>query len=87
MQIDLNPNHTNRAMVVDLSLAQECIATAEILSEKMQHPALISPMDIMKWPGVLKDRETETEPFHDNILQTCQALDKLLEGRRREGKS
>jgi len=40
----------------------------------------------MKWPGILKDREIDTEQLHNACLQIFdQALDQLLESRQREG--
>lgn len=71
---------------VDADLAQQTIDVAEQISAQIANPAPISALDIIKWPGVLKDRDVAAEQLHQAALETFdQALDQLLEGRQREG--
>ena len=72
---------------VDAALAQQYIDAAEKIAAQIRNPAPISPLDIMKWPGVLKDQDLDTELLHQSVLDIFdQALNQMLEGRQREGK-
>lgn len=72
---------------VDAALAQQYIDAAEKIAAQIRNPAPISPLDIMKWPGVLKDQDLDTEILHQSVLDIFdQALNQMLEGRQREGK-
>ena len=71
---------------VDNALAQQYIDAAEKIATQIHTPAPISPLDIMKWPGVLKDQDIDTEVLHQSVLEIFdQALNQMLEGRQREG--
>lgn len=71
---------------VDTALAQQYIDAAEKIATQIHNPAPISPLDIMKWPGVLKDQDVDTEHLHTSIVDTFdQTLNQMLEGRQREG--
>jgi len=84
--VQVNFNRADSSMAVDLDLARRHIQIAETIAAEIQHPASISPISIMKWPGILKDREIDTEQLHNACLQIFdQALDQLLESRQREG--
>ena len=78
-------NNTNTA-TVDSALAQQYIDVAEDIATRIKNPAPISPLDIMNWPGVLKDQEVETEVLHKATLDSFDlALEQMFEGRHREG--
>ncbi|HAZ94248.1 MAG TPA: YicC family protein, partial [Porticoccaceae bacterium] len=48
--------------------------------------APISPLEIMRWPGILKDQDVESDSLHKGAIQTFkETVDQLLEGRQREG--
>ena len=52
----------------------------------MDNPAEISPLDIMRWPGVLKDQDVESEHLQAAAIETFKAtVAQLLDGRQREG--
>jgi uncharacterized protein (TIGR00255 family) len=78
--------NSSGSAAVDAELAQQTIDVAEQISAQIANPAPISALDIIKWPGVLKDRDVAAEQLHQAALETFdQALDQLLEGRQREG--
>jgi uncharacterized protein (TIGR00255 family) len=79
-------NNTDASVNADLQLAKRYIDIAEKLGAELQNPAPISPLEIMRWPGVLKDQEVESETLHNAALKTFSStVDQLLEGRQREG--
>ena len=79
-------NNTDASVNADLQLAKSYIEIAEKLAIELQNPAPISPLDIMRWPGVLKDQEIEPETLHSAATETFKGtVNQLLEGRQREG--
>ena len=71
---------------IDMTLAGRTIEIAQTLASELLNPAPISPLDIMRWPGVLTEQSVETENLHGAAIKTfTEAVDQLLEGRQREG--
>ena len=70
----------------DLMLAKQYIDIAQELAKQIDNPAAISPLDIMRWPGVLKEQDVESEHLQTAAIETFKAtVIQLLEGRQREG--
>lgn len=71
---------------VNQALTDQYISACEQLANQMENPAPVSPLDILKWPGALKEPEVDkdalkqalTTLFEDTLIQ-------LEEGRGREG--
>ena len=79
-------NNTDAEVSADLELARRYIDIAEKISTKLDNPAPISALDIMRWPGILQDSEVAPETLHKSALEAFSAtVDQLLEGRQREG--
>ena len=79
-------NNTEGTVNADLELAKRYISIAEQLATQISEPAQISPLEIMRWPGVLKDQNIESESLHKGAIETFKvAVVDLLEGRMREG--
>ena len=84
LQIALN--NDDPTVHIDMALASRAIEIAQALASELLNPAPISPLDIMRWPGVLTEQSVETENLHGAAIQTfTEAVDQLLEGRQREG--
>lgn len=84
--VQLNFNHSDAPINADMTLARRYIDIAETIAAELQNPAPVSPLDIMAWPGILKDQDVATQDLHQAAKQTFKAtVDKLLEGRQREG--
>lgn len=79
-------NNSDGAVSADMVLAKRYIDIAEQVACELQNPAPISPLDIMRWPGILKDQDIESEDLHQAARQTfTDTVDELLQGRQREG--
>ena len=77
-------NNTDAEVSADLELARRYIDIAEKISTKLDNPAPISALDIMRWPGILQDSEVAPETLHKSALEAFSAtVDQLLEGRQR----
>ncbi len=78
-------NNANKA-TINKELVQQYIDVAQDIAQQITNPAPISPLDIMNWPGILKDQEVETELIQKATLDSFNlALEQLFESRHREG--
>ena len=74
-------------LALNESLANDVVKLAEKLSNALQKPADISPLEILKWPGVLQTEEVDKDALESAALGLFnQTLNALLENRKREGK-
>ena len=79
-------NNADASLEADLDLAKRMIAMAETIGAEMQSPAPISPLEIMRWPGILQEQTVDAEALHKAATETYLAtVEQLLEGRKREG--
>ena len=84
--IQLAFNSTDATGSADLTLAKQYIELAQQLAGQIDNPAAISPLDIMRWPGVLKEQNVESEHLQTAAIETFKlTVSQLLEGRQREG--
>ena len=84
--IQLAFNSTDATVSADLTLAKQYIELAQQLAVQIDNPAAISPLDIMRWPGVLKEQDVESEHLQTAAIATFKmTVSQLLEGRQREG--
>ena len=79
-------NNSDASVNADMALARRYIDIAEEIAAELQNPAPVSPLDIMRWPGILKDQEIDAESLHKAAIQAFTGtVEQLLEGRQREG--
>ena len=84
MQVDFN--NSDASVAADMALVRRTVDIAEKVAAELQNPAPVSPLDIMRMPGILKDQEIDTQDLHQAAKQTFKAtVEQLLEGRQREG--
>jgi uncharacterized protein (TIGR00255 family) len=79
-------NNTDDSVEADLQLAKRYIDIAEEISGELKNPAAISPLDVLRWPGILKEQNIDTDALLAAAKETFTAtVEQLLEGRQREG--
>ena len=79
------PN-AGRLVVLDQGLATEIAEAAHQVSTLLPSPAGISPLDIMRWPGVVRSPAPNGEPFEPALLALLgRCVDELVGMRAREG--
>lgn len=82
----LNIAKQSGEVAINQPLAEQYITASEQLARLMADPAKISPLDILRWPGVLSEPEIDREELKNTLLRLFEeTLDQLVEGRRREG--
>lgn len=79
-------NNSDDSVEADLQLAKRYIDIAEEISGELKNPAAISPLDILRWPGILKEQNIDTDELLAAAKKTfATTVEQLLEGRQREG--
>ncbi|EWC43175.1 YicC/YloC family endoribonuclease [Stutzerimonas stutzeri] len=74
------------SLQVDRERASQLIAAAETVAALIAQPALIDPLQVLGWPGVLVGDAADPQALNQSALQLFHvALEQLKEGRRREG--
>ncbi len=69
---------------VNTAFTEKLIQAADSLSIK--NPAPLNPLDILRWPGVIRQESTDTESLGGILLTVLdRSLELLLESRQREG--
>jgi uncharacterized protein (TIGR00255 family) len=75
-----------RALELDLNLLNEVIGRVQEVRERLQDTAAVSPLDLLRWPGVVREAETDAAPIIAAALELArEALSELNETRQREG--
>lgn len=74
------------SLALNEELAKNIHALAAQISDSIPNAAPINPLDILRWPGVLKTTELNIKNIQDSAITAFnEALDKLIENRQREG--
>lgn len=78
------PRHASFS--ANLELAGQYISAGQTLAGLMSNPAPISPLDILRWPGVLQEPEIDRSQLKQAVVELFDAaLGQLVECRAREG--
>jgi len=73
-------------LALNETLVMEVAKLAQTSAKHLSNPALINPMDLLKWPGVIQSQELDNEELQANAIKIFkQSLEKLREARQREG--
>ncbi|WP_241520899.1 YicC/YloC family endoribonuclease [Steroidobacter cummioxidans] len=77
---------TQRSLELDTQLLDELVARVEQVRGQLKYPAPVSPIDVLRWPGVVREAEVDIKPVLAAALELVQeALNELNETRLREG--
>ena len=84
--LQINTAQMPGKLAINQPIAGECIFACETLATQIGSPAKISPFDILRWPGVIKETEADNSGLNKTLVALFEeALVELKEGRRREG--
>lgn len=80
------PTTLSDKVIVNETLAKALIETSHKVELLMNNAARISAIEILQWPGVTLEPEIDTAPLLKTALTAFdEALDELIDSRRREG--
>ncbi|SDK39897.1 YicC/YloC family endoribonuclease [Microbulbifer yueqingensis] len=71
---------------VDEAMVRALVGAAENVAAKLSPPAPIDPLQVLQWPGVIAERDTDREELSACITDAFrEALGQLVANREREG--
>jgi uncharacterized protein (TIGR00255 family) len=77
---------TQRSLELDPRLLEELVARVDQVRGQLKYPAPVSPLDLLRWPGVVREAEVDIKPVLTAALELLQeALNELNDTRMREG--
>lgn len=75
-----------RKLEIDPALLDEVLARLEQVRSRMNASAPVSPLDLLRWPGVVREAESDVAPLLAAALELLrEALTELHDTRGREG--
>ncbi len=84
--LSYKPASAEARLVLDNDLARRLVALGTEVSHLIINPGRMSPLDILRWPGVLENPAPDLEQLADEVLDLLdRALDELVQTREREG--
>jgi uncharacterized protein (TIGR00255 family) len=62
------------------------LAACETVAGRLSQPAPLNPVELLRWPGVVREEELDTAPLVEHALELLdRTLDELVTSREREG--
>ncbi len=84
--LQINTIQTAGKVTINQSIAGECISACEALAARISDAAKISPFDILRWPGVIKETEADNRDLNKILVALFEeTLVELKGSRQREG--
>lgn len=86
IQIQWQVNPTQESLALNTALLGELTNAAKEVAHYLDNPAALNPLDVLRWPGVIAEKNIDQEQVEQDALKGFKAtLDKLIEQRTREG--
>ncbi len=77
---------TQRGLEIDTQLLDELAARIDEVRARVKHAASVSPLDLLRWPGIVREAEVDLAPVAAATLELArEALSELNDTRLREG--
>ncbi|MET0535876.1 MAG: YicC/YloC family endoribonuclease [Steroidobacter sp.] len=77
---------TQRGLDLDTQLLDQLVARVEQVRGQLKYPAPVSPIELLRWPGVVREADVDAKPVLAAALELLrEALNELNETRLREG--
>ncbi len=78
--------HRDARFSTNLELARQYIDAGQAVAHLIADPAPISPLDILRWPGVLQESALDKDQLRQAVVELFdEVLQQLVECRKREG--
>lgn len=81
------PAQRRAALTLDAQTLEQTLAACEQIRSRMPDAGAVSPLDVLRWPGVILEETADPAPLTEAALVLFnKALDELLATREREGR-
>lgn len=85
--LSFSPNMQNNPIQLNLELAKQVIQATEQISNLTINPTPINPFNVLSWPGVMMNEETNHEQLQEKAIALFKdTIQTLKQNRSREGK-
>lgn len=86
LRIQTGVADNSEAININSELLSQLIRAAETIQSQLGESSPLNPLQILQWPGILSDSDTDTEEISKEVLSVFQStLELLKESREREG--
>jgi uncharacterized protein (TIGR00255 family) len=76
----------NSQIAINTTLLEQIIAASTCVQEKLPQAAALNPLDLLAWPGVLQQADTDADAMTEAAAELFKgAMRQLVESRAREG--
>jgi uncharacterized protein (TIGR00255 family) len=73
-------------VIVDRDRLSRVLAACREVAEQMEQSVPVNPIELLRWPGVVREVEPDTRPLQEQALELLErTLDELVATREREG--
>ena len=73
-------------IIIDKELVQQISNASREIDHVLYNPAAVLSLDILRWPGVIKSPELDSNELNTTLLELVdETIEDMLEGREREG--
>jgi uncharacterized protein (TIGR00255 family) len=73
-------------VTLDRDYLSGVLAACREVADRLEQPAPLSPIELLRWPGVVREEEPDTRPLQERALALLdKTLDELIASRQREG--
>lgn len=80
------PAQRRAALALDAQAVEQVLAACEQIRSRLWDASAISPLDLLRWPGVIQEESTDPAPLTEAALALFDAaLNELVATREREG--
>ncbi len=77
---------TETGIKINEMIVKSLIDACQQINTRLHQPSEINPVDILNWPGVVAEAEQDFKSIYDTSEKLLQeALDEMIQNRRREG--
>ena len=73
-------------LAVNMERLKQLMASAESIQQELSSAAGINPLELLNWPGILIEADTDSELIAEQVLALFQVtIEQLIDNRKREG--
>jgi uncharacterized protein (TIGR00255 family) len=81
-----NDSQDTPGLKINTDLVRQLRVAAQEIADITDSPAILNPVDILKWPGMIQEQEGDHKALGEAMLTVFNtALDELIAARQREG--
>ncbi|HEB28390.1 MAG TPA: YicC family protein [Porticoccus sp.] len=86
LRLQVLAGSSSAQLTINNDLLKQIISAGEAVQNQLQQPSALNPLQLLQWPGVMSEPETDSDMICEQALALFQvSLEQLIESREREG--